>query len=115
MQRIGVIKWGTMVLASGLFAATFAAYGWTVALERRGSALNTQLHQLREHEEGLSGMATALGASMADEARNPASGLHLPGTGSIFPLDLELPRPPVVNASDLDDPRQPLSNHPRGY
>lgn len=115
VQNIGLVKWSTMALASTLFAAAFTTYGWTVALEQHGSDLNSRLTQLREHEEGMIGMKTALGASTADDAQNPASGLHLPGPGSILTLELELPRLPAIDASRSDDNRHVRTNHPKGY
>lgn len=115
VQTMGLVKWSTMALASTLFAAAFTTYGWTVALEQHGSDLNSRLTQLREHEEGMIGMTTALGASTADDARNPASGLHLPGPGSILTLELALPRPLATERSNFDDTRQTRTNHPKGY
>lgn len=115
VQTIGLVKWSTMALASTLFAAAFTTYGWTVALEQHGSDLNSRLTQLREHEEGMIGMTTALGARTADDAQNPASGLHLPGPGSILTLELALPRPFATDGSRSDDKRQTRTNHPTGY
>ncbi len=115
LQSIGTLKWGSMALASALFAAAFATYGWTVTLERRGSDLNEQLTQLRSHEKGMAGMAAALGATMAGDSQKPESGLHLPSPGGIFPLELEEPRPLAVEEESANDVRHFRRNQPRGY
>lgn len=115
LQTVNTLKWGTMVLASTLFATAFAAYGWTVALEYRGSDLNKQLNQLRDHEKGMTGMAAALGASMVDDSQKPESGLHLPSPGSIFPLELAEPRSPVITGETQDEVPIFQRSQPRGY
>ncbi|MEM7770320.1 MAG: hypothetical protein AAF327_07395 [Cyanobacteria bacterium P01_A01_bin.37] len=113
--NIGFLKWGTMSVASALFAAAFAAYGWTVSLEQRGSDLNRRLNQLRDHEKGMVGMTTGLGASLADDARVPSSNLHLPGMDSILSLEAAPSRPPVTITEESVDIQPIRTNQPRGY
>jgi len=115
VRSIGAIKWGSTAIASILVAGAFAAYGWTVSLEQRGSELNKALQTSRSHEEGMRGMGAALSANIVEDASSPSSGLSYPDPRGNILLEPESPRPLISDSSNIEQHRPNTNHQPRGY